>query len=141
MKIPLQLFCLLASVFSYAEEIHHVGTNVSTDPAVRIQAIKHGNQPYRCSIYPEIAKAFEDSSIEQIELIVTHGLPDAGYMSTSRSYSRSDTKPEMIFIEFTAASMGNIFVEVRYANGRRMWIGTKQNLGELCKDRDLPFLF
>jgi len=141
MKIPIHFICLLASVFSCAEEIHHVGTNVSTDPAVRIQAIKHGDQPYRCSIYPEIAKAFEDSNVEQIEIVVSHQMPDAGYMSTTRSYSKSDAKLEMICIEFTAASMGRISVEVRYSNNWRMWFGTKQNLGELCKNRDLPFLF
>lgn len=141
MKILFSLICLFGTALSGAEEVHHVGTNVSTDPVIRVQAIKYGDQPYRCTIYPDMAFAFKDEDIEQIEIVVSFQTADSGYMSTSRSFSRQMEKLEMILVEFTETSMEKIFVEVRYSNIRRMWGGTKQNLGELCKGRDLPFVF
>jgi hypothetical protein len=140
MKSFLPVLLLLLGFVSGQEQIDRVGTNVSLDPDVRIQAVR-GNSVIQCSLHPELARPFAEG-VKQVEIKVRARTLGGGFMTTSRFYSSDDPKHPPLEIAFSDNSpAGDITVKVIYYDGFRLWAGVEQDLAKLCEGRDLPLTF
>ncbi|MCB1207133.1 MAG: hypothetical protein KDN18_22970 [Verrucomicrobiae bacterium] len=140
MKSILLAALLLLGVVSGQEQIVRVGTNVSLDPDVRIQAVR-GNSVIQCSLHPELARPFSEG-VKKVEIKVQARTLGGGFMTTSRFYSSDDSKHPPLEITFSDNSpAGDITVKIIYYDGFRLWNGEEQDLAKLCEGRDLPLKF
>lgn len=142
MKPHLITALLLVSASLIAQgDIKNVGTNVSEDPSVRIQAYR-GGPNVSCMIFPDRENAFKQQDVNQVQISVRTETKGGGFLITSQMYSRDDKEFPPLTVEFSNESpKGSITVMIAYYNNIRTWSDAGQDLATLCSGRDLPFSF
>lgn len=115
-----------------------IGTNVSTDPAVQVEAYRGKPQSpmVSCRVRPVMEKLFADKNVRSAEITVALNSKNGAHLSSTLHVNRDDSDLTPLNVNFSSAGDSRVTLTIAYIKSTGM-TKASMDLIKLCQGKKL----